>query len=30
MANQHLADYMAATEGYVEEFTLKEMTVISA
>tara|TARA_R110000744_G_scaffold83224_1_gene163340 strand:- start:216 stop:509 length:294 start_codon:yes stop_codon:yes gene_type:complete len=28
MANQHLADYMAATEGYVEEFVLNEMTVI--
>ena len=26
MANQHLADYMAATEGAVEEFTLNEMT----
>ncbi len=30
MANQHLADYMAATEGCVEEFTLNEMTGISA
>jgi len=30
MANQHLADYMAATEGCVEEFTLNEMMVINA
>lgn len=29
MNNQHLADYMAATEGAVEEFTLNEMTIIS-
>ena len=29
MANQHLADYMAATEGAVSEFTLNEMTTIS-
>jgi quinol monooxygenase YgiN len=29
MANQHLADYMAATEGAVEEFILNEMTIIS-
>ncbi|MEW6999076.1 putative quinol monooxygenase [Colwelliaceae bacterium BS250] len=29
MANQHLADYMAATEGAVTEFTLNEMTLIS-
>ena len=29
MANQHLADYMAATEGVVSEFTLNEMTTIS-
>ncbi len=29
MANQHLADYMAATEGAVEEFTLNEMTRMS-
>ena len=29
MANQHLADYMAATEGAVAEFTLNEMTVIA-
>jgi quinol monooxygenase YgiN len=29
MSNQHLADYMAATEGAVSEFTLNEMTVIS-
>jgi len=26
MNNQHLADYMAATEGAVAEFTLNEMT----
>jgi hypothetical protein len=29
MANQHLADKLAATEGAVEEFTLNEMTVIN-
>jgi quinol monooxygenase YgiN len=29
MANQHLADYMAATEGAVAEFTLNEMSLIS-
>lgn len=29
MANQHLQDYMKATEGAVEEFTLNEMTQIS-
>lgn len=29
MANQHLADYMAATDGAVAEFTLNEMTIIS-
>lgn len=29
MANQHLADYMAVTEGAVAEFTLNEMRVIS-
>jgi len=29
MGNQHLLDYMAATEGAVEEFTLNEMTKIS-
>ena len=29
MGNQHLADYMASTEGAVSEFTLNEMTVIS-
>ncbi|WP_085300061.1 putative quinol monooxygenase [Cognaticolwellia mytili] len=29
MANQHLQDYMKATEGAVEEFTLNEMTKIS-
>ena len=28
MGNQHLQDYMAATEGAVEEFTLNEMTNI--
>lgn len=28
MATQHLANYMAATEGCVEEFKLNEMTVI--
>ncbi len=28
MGNQHLQDYMAATEGAVEEFTLNEMTHI--
>ncbi|GGI84265.1 putative quinol monooxygenase [Shewanella gelidii] len=28
MANQHLADYMAATEGCVASFTLNEMTHI--
>ena len=28
MGNQHLQDYMAATEGAVETFTLNEMTVI--
>lgn len=26
MRNQHLQDYMAATEGAIEEFTLNEMT----
>lgn len=29
MANQHLKDYMAATEGAVAEFTLNEMTQIA-
>ena len=29
MSNQHLADYMAATEGAVAEFTLNEMTKIA-
>jgi len=29
MGNQHLADYMIATEGAVAEFTLNEMTIIS-
>lgn len=28
MSNQHLADYMAATEGVVEEFTLNEMSLL--
>ncbi|WP_298850030.1 putative quinol monooxygenase [uncultured Ruegeria sp.] len=28
MGNQHLADYLNATEGAVAEFTLNEMTVI--
>ncbi len=28
MGSQHLADYLAATEGAVESFTLHEMTVI--
>jgi quinol monooxygenase YgiN len=27
MSNQHLADYMTATEGAVESFILNEMTV---
>ncbi|QIA63826.1 antibiotic biosynthesis monooxygenase [Vibrio astriarenae] len=29
MGNQHLAEYMAATEGAVEEFILNEMTHIA-
>ncbi|MFW2367809.1 MAG: putative quinol monooxygenase [Desulforhopalus sp.] len=29
MGNKHLAEYMAATEGAVEEFTLNEMTQIA-
>jgi hypothetical protein len=29
MGNQHLQDYMAATEGAVEEFTVNEMTRIA-
>lgn len=29
MGNQHLKDYMTATEGAVEEFTLNEMTQIA-
>ena len=29
MGNQHLADYMAATDGSVDEFVLNEMTQIS-
>jgi quinol monooxygenase YgiN len=28
MENQHLADFVAATQGAVDEFTLNEMTVI--
>ena len=28
MNNQHLKDYMTATEGAVEEFTVNEMTRI--
>lgn len=28
MNNRHLAEYMAATEGAVEDFTLNEMTLI--
>lgn len=29
MGNQHLQDYMTATDGAVAEFTLNEMTIIS-
>jgi quinol monooxygenase YgiN len=29
MANQHLADYITATEGAVEEFIVNEMTVMA-
>jgi quinol monooxygenase YgiN len=29
MANQHLADYVAATEGAGVEFILNEMTILS-
>ncbi|GLS91899.1 antibiotic biosynthesis monooxygenase [Psychromonas marina] len=29
MGNQHLADYMVATEGAVVEFTVNEMTQIA-
>ncbi|TWT78861.1 putative monooxygenase [Planctomycetes bacterium CA13] len=29
MGSQHLQDYIAATEGAVEEFTVNEMTVIA-
>jgi hypothetical protein len=29
MGNQHLQDYMAATEGAVVEFTLNEMSHIA-
>ncbi|KHT57963.1 antibiotic biosynthesis monooxygenase [Photobacterium gaetbulicola] len=29
MGNQHLADYMAATDGCVEQFTVNEMTQIA-
>lgn len=28
MKNAHLADYLKATDGAVEEFTLNEMTII--
>lgn len=28
MENQHLAEYMAATEGAVAEFTLNEMSIV--
>lgn len=28
MGNQHLQDYLAATEGAVEAFTVNEMTVV--
>lgn len=30
MANDHLADYMAATEGHVDEFILNEMSKIES
>lgn len=29
MGNKHLEEYMKATDGAVEEFTLNEMTIIS-
>ncbi len=29
MGNKHLSEYMAATEGAVEDFILNEMTVIA-
>lgn len=29
MANQHIQDYLTATDGAVEEFTLHEMTFIA-
>ena len=29
MNNQHLKEYMAATEGAVESFTLNEMTMVN-
>ena len=29
MGNQHLLDYLAATEGAVEEFVISEMTTIA-
>jgi hypothetical protein len=29
VGNQHLKDYMAATDGAVEEFTLNEMATLS-
>jgi len=28
MGNRHLAEYIKATDGAVEEFTVNEMTVI--
>jgi hypothetical protein len=28
MGSQHLKDYLAATEGAVEEFTVNEMTKV--
>ena len=29
MGNQHLLDYLSATEGFVEEFVISEMTTIA-
>ena len=29
MGNQHLLDYLSATEGAVEEFVISEMTIIA-
>ncbi|MDE0988995.1 MAG: putative quinol monooxygenase [Pseudomonadales bacterium] len=29
MGNEHLLDYLAATEGAVEEFVISEMTVVA-